>query len=60
MVFFLTCHALITWFKLSRVKLKCAEGEQKLFQVSGRFELSTVLVAKGKITVNVRRKSTGN
>ena len=43
-VFFLTCHALITWFELSRVKLyrNDLKGKQKLLRVSGRFELPRV------------------
>ena len=41
-----------------KIAQKWAEGKQKLLRVSGRFELSRVRVAKGKITVNVRRKST--
>ena len=59
-VFFPTCHKLITWFKLSRVKLYRNELKvtQKLLRVSTRFELSRVLVTEGKITV--RRKSRGN
>ena len=62
MVFFPTCHTLITWFELSRVKLYRNElkGNKKLLRVSTRFELLRVLVTEGKITVNVRRKSRGN
>ena len=59
--FFPTFHALIAGFELSRVKL-CRNDlkGKKLLRVSGRFELSRVRVTKGKITVNVRRKSRGN
>lgn len=63
MVFFPTCHTLITWFELSRVKLYRNElkgNKKKLLQVSTRFELLRVLVTEGKITVNVIRKSRGN
>ena len=50
------------WSELSRVKLysKWPEGKWKLLRVSGRFELSRVLVTEGKITVNVWKKSMGN
>ena len=62
MVFYPTCHALITWFQYIEGKIvqKRAEGKQKLLRDSGRFELSRVRVTEGNITVNVRRKSRGN
>ena len=49
-------------FELSRVKLytKLLEGKLQLVRVSERFELSSVRVTDGKITVNVRTKSTGS
>ena len=43
-----------------KIVQKWAEGKQKLLRVSGRFELSRVRVAEGKITVNVKRKTRGN
>ena len=48
---FSTCHALKTWFELSRVKLyrNGPEGNKNYFdRVSGRFELSRVRITKGK------------
>ena len=48
---FSTCHALKTWFELSRVKLyrNSPEGNKNYFdRVSGRFELSRVRITKGK------------
>ena len=49
-------------FELSRVKLytKLLEGKLQLVRVSERFELSSVRVTEGKITVNVWTKSTGS
>ena len=42
--FFPACHALITWFELSRVELYRNDlppaGKQKLLRVSGSFELT--------------------
>ena len=49
--FFTTCHALKTWFELSRVKLyrNGLKGNKNYFdRVSGRFELSRVRVTNGK------------
>ena len=59
---FPTCHALITWFELSRVKLYRNElkGNKNYFELAGDIELSRVRVTEGKITVNVRGKSRGN
>ena len=54
--FFPTCHAVITWFGLSRVKLH----RNELKGNENYFELSRVRVTEGKMTVNVRRKSRGN
>ena len=36
---------------------KCSEGNQKSLRVSGRFELSRIRVAEGKITVNVYKEN---
>ena len=44
----------------SKIIYKWSEGKQKLLRVIGRFELSTVQVTEGKITVNVWRNSKGN
>ena len=61
-LYFLLGTSWKTCFELSRVKLyrKWHEGIWKLVQVSGRFELLRVRVTKGKITVNLWTKSTGN
>ena len=62
--FFSNSHTLKTCFKLlkDRVKYYCIEmkSKKKILQVSGRFKLSRVQVAEGKITVNLWRKSKGN
>ena len=58
---FLTFHAFITWFELSRVKLYRIDLKgKKLLRVNWRFELSRVRVTEGKITANVIRKSRRN
>ena len=49
----------MVWVIEGKFILKWSEGKQKLFQVSGMFELSGVRVTEGKTTVNVR-KSRGN
>ena len=53
--FFPTCHALKTWFKLSREQLytNYLKGKQKLLRVIWRFKLSRARVTEGKITVNL-------
>ena len=60
--YWLLVQSSYSWFELSRLKLyrKWLEGKRKLLRVSGRFELSRVLVTEGKITANVWRKSRGN
>ena len=63
-LFFLTCHALITWFLVIEDKIVYGNDlkGKKLPRVSGRFEPYRGLEfnTKGKITVNVTRKSRGN
>ena len=61
-LFFPTCHALKTWFKLSREQLytNYLKGKQKLLRVIWRFKLSRARVTEGKITVNLWRKSRGD
>ena len=54
MVFFSPCHALITWFGLSRVELNRNDLKgikQKLLRVSSRFELTRGRVTEDKIIV---------
>ena len=60
-----TCHAVKTWFELSRVSLYRndlieSEGKQKLLRISGRVELSRARITESRIIVNVWRKSRGN
>ena len=50
----------MVWVIEGKFIWKWSEGKQKLVWVSGRFKLSRVRVTKGKITVNVWRKSRGN
>ena len=53
--FFLTTHALETWFELSSVKLcrNDLKENKNCLELKGKFEISRVPVTEGKITVNI-------
>ena len=50
----------MVWVIEGKMIQKWSEGKQKLLQVSGSFKFSRVWVTKGKIAVNLWRKSSGN
>ena len=53
--FFLTCHVLITWFKLSRVKLyrNYLKGNKVYFELAEGLSYLGFELTKGKIIVSV-------
>ena len=53
--FFLTCHVLVTWFELSRVKLyrNYLKGNKDYFELAEGLSYLGFDLTKGKIIVSV-------
>ena len=54
-IFFLTCHVLVTWFELSRVKLyrNYLKGNKDYFELAEGLSYLGFDLTKGKIIVSV-------
>ena len=54
-VFFLTCHMLITWFELSRVKLykNYLKGNKDYFELAEGLSYLGFELTRGKIIVSI-------